>query len=361
MARVLLIDDSPDIVALLRVVLESRMGHEVSVASSGPDGLDRAFSQRPDLALVDVMMPGMTGYEVVKQLRADDRTRAMGIIMLSARGQAVDRKAALTAGADDHIAKPVDIHDLEQRIAALLARRQAASAAHPLTFAVLSLKGGTGATTIAVNAACILQPMGETVLVDLSPSSGHAASALGLRPTTHWGNYLQDPRVPLESLLISHASGLRLLAAPPLPYEAGWFDADRAKLLFMELRALVRFIVIDMPPVLDQAARAILEASEAILLVTGDDPFALQTTLTTQQILPDLLDRLTLIRSATTPGPHPAAESLERALRQPLGADMPFEAAHLAQIRKGMPLAMAQPQSPWVSELKRILTVLIAE
>jgi len=120
MARVLIIDDSPDMLDMLSTFFERRTSHEVILAKNGKSGLDKAVETPPNLALVDVMMPGIDGYEVVRRLRADPKTRDMGIIILTARGQSVDRQAALQAGADMHLPKPVNIDVLAEAVEAVL-------------------------------------------------------------------------------------------------------------------------------------------------------------------------------------------------------------------------------------------------
>lgn len=357
MARILLIDDSTDMLAMLQTMLEKRGSHQVSVARNGQEGLELAFAEQPDLALVDVMMPGINGYEVVKRLRSNERTQRMAIIVLTARGQLVDRDAAMTAGADLHMAKPVDIEELEEQINTLLEARRAASPERPqsITFAVMSLKGGTGVTTLSVNLASLLQQQHPTILIDLSPNSGHCATALGLRPAAHWGHFLENPSTPTASLLLEHSSGLRVLPSPPIPYQYGWFSADSVELLLAELQMEGGFIVIDMPPMLDDVALAALRSANTIVLLTGDDPSALQTTLTTLQALQEWKERIWVVRNATVPGVRPPHEAIQRTLRTGLVADLPYDPTQTVALRKGAPLALSQPRSPVVVGLHPLL------
>ncbi|OQY30248.1 MAG: hypothetical protein B6243_10665 [Anaerolineaceae bacterium 4572_5.2] len=94
MASILVIDDNYDMLEMLRIALSHRGGHRVSLCANGEDGLKLAKSERPDLAIVDVMMPDISGYEVVRQLRSEPKTEDMSIIILTARGQPVDKIAA---------------------------------------------------------------------------------------------------------------------------------------------------------------------------------------------------------------------------------------------------------------------------
>ena len=103
-----------------------RSGHQTMLSADGPDGLAKALADPPDLAVIDVMMPDMTGYEVVRQLRANSATASLPIIILTARGQPVDRQAALDAGADMYMSKPVTMAELSERVEGLLAKRTSA-------------------------------------------------------------------------------------------------------------------------------------------------------------------------------------------------------------------------------------------
>ncbi len=374
MARILVIDDNPDMLKMLQMILEKRGQHQVTVCTNGREGLDLAFELQPDVTVIDVMMPGLSGYEVVRELRKDPRTKETRILILTARGQPVDREAAFSAGADEHMSKPVNVDELLETIEALLemvrepepkpqGQPQAEKAPSPPTQAailpIFSLKGGVGVTTLAVNLAGILQQVAPTLLIDLSPNSGHCTLFLGLRPQKHWGKYLEDTSKPLSSLLMEHASGLRLLAAPPIPLQSGWFNDPDLDALLNQATQLARFIVVDMPPVLNPAAQLVLNRAYRIVVVTGDDAPALQTTMTTLQALQSWKERVMLVRNAVAPIPHPPVDAIQRAMRAPLSADVPFDQAQLSALRKGTPLAIAQPQAPLIDGLKRAAQIIL--
>jgi DNA-binding response OmpR family regulator len=102
---VLVADDDPDILALVRFRLE-RDGYEVLAAQDGEAAVDLALARTPDLALLDVMMPRLDGYEVTRRLRDHAPTAAIPIILLTARAQEPDVEQGLEAGADDYVTKP---------------------------------------------------------------------------------------------------------------------------------------------------------------------------------------------------------------------------------------------------------------
>ena len=125
--RILIVEDEPAMVQGLRDNFEYE-GYEVISAADGVDGLNRAIADQPDLVVLDVMMPKMSGLDVCKQLKA--RKPSMPIIMLTARGQEIDKVVGLELGADDYVTKPFSIRELMARVKAVLRRAspQAATA-----------------------------------------------------------------------------------------------------------------------------------------------------------------------------------------------------------------------------------------
>jgi DNA-binding response OmpR family regulator len=119
MTKILIIEDEPNMVAGLRDNFEFE-GYEVAAAYDGVEGLERALKESPDLVLLDVMMPKMSGLDVCKQLKV--KRPGMPIIMLTARGQEVDKVVGLELGADDYVTKPFSIRELIARTKAVLRR-----------------------------------------------------------------------------------------------------------------------------------------------------------------------------------------------------------------------------------------------
>ncbi len=126
MAKILIVEDEPNMVAGLRDNFEFE-GHQVITAPDGVAGLERALSESPDLVILDVMMPRMSGLDVCKQLKT--KKPSLPIIMLTARGQEVDKVVGLELGADDYVTKPFSIRELLARVKAVL--RRAGLAAKP--------------------------------------------------------------------------------------------------------------------------------------------------------------------------------------------------------------------------------------
>jgi two-component system phosphate regulon response regulator PhoB len=119
--RVLVVDDEPDIVALVVYHL-ARAGYRVSSASTGPDAVALARRERPDLVVLDLMLPGMSGFEVLREIRASEETRRIAVLMLTARKDEPDRIRGLSLGADDYLTKPFSPQELVLRVQAILRR-----------------------------------------------------------------------------------------------------------------------------------------------------------------------------------------------------------------------------------------------
>ncbi len=126
-SKILIVEDEPAMVAGLRDNFEYE-GYEVISADDGVTGLERALTDSPDLVVLDVMMPRMSGLDVCKQLKA--KRPAVPIIMLTARGQEIDKVVGLELGADDYVTKPFSIRELMARVKAVL-RRSSTSAPAP--------------------------------------------------------------------------------------------------------------------------------------------------------------------------------------------------------------------------------------
>jgi two-component system phosphate regulon response regulator PhoB len=126
--RILVVDDEPDIVALVSYHL-AKSGYRVVTASSGTEALESARRERPALVVLDLMLPGISGYDVLERLRAEEATREVGVLMLTARREEPDRIRGLSLGADDYLTKPFSPQELVLRVAAILRRLGAGSSA----------------------------------------------------------------------------------------------------------------------------------------------------------------------------------------------------------------------------------------
>jgi two-component system, OmpR family, phosphate regulon response regulator PhoB len=135
---VLIVEDEAPLVTLLRYNLEKE-GFEVDEAGDGEEALTRIAERKPDIVLLDWMLPLVSGIEVCRQIRRSAQTRTLPVIMLTARGEEADRVRGLDSGADDYIAKPFSLRELTARLRAVIRRAQPNAAEETLKFAEVAM------------------------------------------------------------------------------------------------------------------------------------------------------------------------------------------------------------------------------
>ena len=274
--RILIVDDDVDSLKLIGLMLQ-RQGYEVLVASTGQQALNKAKSDRPNLIILDVMMPDMDGYEVCRRLRHDPGTQPIPIIMFTARAMVDDKVAGFEAGADDYLTKPTHPAELASRIKAVLARSAAQSRTageQALTVGFVGAKGGLGTTTLAINVAAALAQHDPTIVADFRPGMGTIGLSLGFGRSIGMANLLSRPSTELtaravENEIVTHNSGLRMLLSSSRPKETLLvITPDSASSTVRHLRTLARNVVIDLGPGLTRvSARILQEADLAVLTV----------------------------------------------------------------------------------------------
>src|SRR3989442_5628624 len=146
-SRVLIVEDERDIRDLVLFHLE-REGFQVSSASSGEEALRQVRHASPDLVLLDLMLPAMGGLEVCRRLRQDPVTASLPIVMLTAKGDEVDRVLGLEIGADDYLVKPFSPKELLARVRAVLRRSRPAPGTAPTTLGALTIDPGTHTVSV---------------------------------------------------------------------------------------------------------------------------------------------------------------------------------------------------------------------
>jgi len=231
MPRILVVEDDPDIADLMRRYLQ-KAGHEVDVRGSGDDALAAIHADAPDLLVLDLMLPRITGLDICRTIRADAATMGLPIIMVTARADESERIAGLDLGADDYLAKPFSPGELVARVRALLRRAAppAAVSTAPVTYGPLTVDVEQHTVT-ADGQAVSLTAKEFLLLMYLLRNRGRVLSRDVLL-TDVWGyKYTGGTRtvdVHVRRLreklpLLSHALvtvkqfGYRLLDTPPVP------------------------------------------------------------------------------------------------------------------------------------------------
>ena len=150
--RILVVDDEPDIIALVAYHL-ARSGYRVSTASSGPEALVAARDEQPALIILDLMLPELSGFEVLERIRADRAMADIPVLMLTARREEPDRVQGLTLGADDYMVKPFSPQELVLRVRNILRRTRAKTAERRNIVTVGSVEIDRDAHTVTTQGA----------------------------------------------------------------------------------------------------------------------------------------------------------------------------------------------------------------
>jgi DNA-binding response OmpR family regulator len=355
MRKALVIDDEASLTTIVGQFLE-KAGFRVEAATSGPEGLQKAVAESPDVVLVDVMMPEMDGYEVCRRLRADPRTTRTSILVLTARGQLVDKQMARQAGADAHASKPFNGKVLVQQVEELVAAR-----AHPETtlgcqVGVLRLKEGAGATTLATNLALCLVAEEEylAMVADMVIPGGQVGDRLGLPPTTSWLELADTDASSLVAHIRRHDSGLFALPAPPLPWR-GEVDPVVVTQLLQRLRSWHDFVVVDTPRDLGTLAPVLLKTSWLVLLLLTPDPAVLRAAQASLGVIGRFGSRglqVWPILNVVNSDPYALQQQVEKALGLPVMAVLPWSPQECARAEANhKPVVLSYPESPLAREL----------
>ncbi|MGQ9502308.1 MAG: AAA family ATPase [Anaerolineae bacterium] len=367
--RILLVDDDPVLLKTLGLAFH-RAGYEVVVALDGPEALQKAEEKLPDIIILDIMMPEMSGYEVCQRLRKLPGAEHIPIIMLSALGRVEDKLAGFSAGADDYLVKPVTPQEMLTRVQVLLARSahlmEARRHAQSRVLVFIGVKGGVGTTTLAVNMALIAaQNARRVVLVDLHPEGGLVAAQLGQAPrvsledlTQHAADSIDEKL--LEKYLFLHRTGLRILPAPLVPQKVtNGLSAQHVRIILDLLIQQANLVIVDLPPLLSPMTRAAIQRADHIALVTEADHIAIGVTrrwlelLDAEGITGSILHVVAVNRiGGTTPYTKPQLEEM-------LGTEVVALITHAAEQcllanKNGIPVALQKRDTILEQQLREL-------
>ena len=290
--KILIIDDDVDTLRLVGLMLQ-RQGYQIVAASNGSQGLAKAFEERPDLILLDVMMPDMDGYEVTRRLRRNPATVNVPILMFTAKTQLDDKVTGFEVGADDYLTKPTHPTELQAHVKALLARSVSKEASevttashehHGYVIGVLSARGGLGVSSLASNlaAAIFSRAQSDVILAELTPGQGTlgmdlgASNQKGLTELLQ-GSVVEVTREKVQSSLVSHNSGIKLLLASENPRDVILTSqVQNYEALIARLSTLARFVVLDLGTGLPTFVQKILPMCTEIFVVVEGVPSSIQ-------------------------------------------------------------------------------------
>jgi pilus assembly protein CpaE len=349
--KLLLVDDDRDMLKLLGLAFH-RKGFEVVGAENGESALRKAREESPDVVVLDVMLPDMSGLEVCQRLHQDVATASIPVLLLSARGQTSDKLAGFEAGAEDYVAKPFDMPELVARVELILTRVAAKKTPSGRVITFVGAKGGVGTSTVALNVATAIVNKGKSVVIaDFHPYLGTVCQQLGLTPRRTLDDLVSLPVERINERAVSlslepHHSGLRVLAAPLQPLLAEP-ESGLAEKVLESLRLTADFVVIDasMYSTLSQAA---LVRSDVVAVVAEPYTVSVACAQVTMAFLKNLGVNgewvgLVLVNRSRSPLGLPAAEVQRTLDTGILGVIPSAEDACLSAERQKTPLVLAQP------------------
>jgi len=334
-ARILLVGD--DTVRTAAADVLGGEGHELLLSTDGQDALQRWSAERPDLIVLDSLLPGLTGDEVVRRVRENEpRGSHVPIVLLGEANDVEAKVHGLRLGADDYLAKPIHPYELSARVRGLLVRYVPVAQQHHDTpalgkvLAFYGAKGGVGTTTLAINAAICLRRVARrsVALVDGNLQFGDHRVFLDVgtdkRSIVDVVTASGIDQDLLRRIVVRHDSGVDLLLAPSTPEAAEHVSPEQHHLLRVVelLRTMYDYVVVDLDKRLDDHALDVISLTDALFVVMTADLSCLKNVRlvleTMSQIgVPGERMQLVLNRANAFTGISPKA--VEGVLRRPIG------------------------------------------
>jgi len=368
MTRILVIDDEKLYHKMIAKALDDQ-DYDIIFADDGLQGLELAKKNIPDAIITDVMMPGISGYEVTRLLRRELQFAKVPIIMLTAQTEIQDKLKSFEAGADAYLTKPFAPAELVARLKILLRRVEIASSVIPVADGVKksreggkliglhSLRGGVGCSSLAVNLSVELAILWRkpAILLDLTMMAGQVALMLNSTLKRTWADVARftpgelDQDV-LDSIICKHESGLAFIAAPTFPTEAESISSDNLSESIRLLKMNYDYIVCDLPHNFDACTIETLDVTDLILMVVSQDMASIRAAsaaIDTYHKLNYPPEKIKLIINSTFPNFGLPKENIEAALSMSSMVMIPYTPdAFVQSINNGQPLVINRPNEP---------------
>lgn len=281
---ILIIDDDIDTLKLVGIMLE-RKGFRILASTTGDKGLNLAEKENPDLILLDVMIPDISGYEIARSIRSNPTTETIPIIMFTARSQVDDKVEGLEAGADAYITKPARPRELFAQVNSVLKRspHRAGSAGGGVPkkgtlIGVIAAKGGIGISTLASNLAIEMhnQSRKDILLSDFRPGQGTISMDLDLQNTSGMIKLLEeegDLSLLLDDALLKHKSGISTLLSSFQPSESKYLNRiEQFREIALAVQVAADYIVLDLGPSLTPITSSVLPECNKIVICLEPSP-----------------------------------------------------------------------------------------
>jgi len=374
--RVLLIDDEQFYFKLIRNALKAA-DYDLEYAKSGSEGLAKIPSYDPEMLIVDLKLPEMDGFEIVKRLRRDPKFSHTPVIVITSADELSEKLKAFELGADDYLVKPFQPEELVARMGLLARRGRAMRMAHKETkdkkittvLAVHSLRGGLGCSSLVVNLGLAFHKLWgkQTLLVDGVLTAGQVALMLNAKPKATWENLVGIELENLVEMVVGEMmcldkSGIRFIASPRYPIAADTFTNESLQILMERLKSSNDFIIIDTSHDFSDMTIQMLSMAGSILLVMAPEMAALRTTMSALEIYDRLgvpLENVKIVLNNNSSNPAIKQAQLEKVLKRPMDFVLPYEAGEVNRaLNFGKPFILENPDLPLCLQLEKMAYLL---
>lgn len=364
---ILIIDDDADRASLTKIIL-NKAGYQCITAFDGKQGLIMAKSNKPDLILLDLMMPGMNGFDVCIELRKMPETIETPVVFLTAKTETANKIRGLQVGADDYMTVPFENDELLLRVRALIRRSHASPQERKSTqsgkiVAVFNLRGGSGCTTLAVNLAIGLKQLWneEVVLADFSLPIGVANIYLNIRPhnsVSELADFYPDviERDLIEKHLTYHeSSGIYLLGGVFEPANAEKVSENHVGAILDRMKEQFSYVLVDTPHDFSPQTLAIFDKADEILIPIPPDIASLLLTKAALKIFEDLgyiEDKIRLVVNWTFKEKGLSIEHIQDAFKHKIGSLIQYDTNVSEAISTGIPVILSSPSKKLVTTIE---------
>lgn len=375
--KILIVDDDLETLRLVGLILE-RGGFQIVAASNGQQALTLAHSERPNLIILDIMMPDMDGYQVMKNIRQDTAISTIPVLMFTAKAGIEDKITGYETGVDDYLTKPIHPAELVAHVKAVLSR--AASKAKTVqsdctVMGFMAARGGLGVSTLVLNLAISIYNKTQkfTAAVETIPGYGSWAWELGHSDSEGLNKIITTTpeninRNLVKNELILTTYGIHLLmASPKLKDQETSANVAQLDALLRELTDMSEYLLLDIGSPCNPNWRRILGICNEAVLVVDPDPTTMRRTKAMMQEMDSL--GFGKSRKVTVVAVNRARSDIQLTLPQmqealgvPIALLMPPapELAYQAATRS-VPLSVLQPESLLSQQFVRLAETILAK